>query len=173
MNVVCVVEHGDWTSESWTDKGSVADVLARYEGWHPIVRGLIEAFPETYVWALHDRAELPRWTDGCVTLLGDSCHPMLPMMAQGAAQSIEDGATLASLLVAMKNDLDEALRRYEVMRKPRASRLQQASAANRTRFHLDDGPDQQTRDAAMAASGDRSMANIGWLYAHDASDVKQ
>jgi salicylate hydroxylase len=171
MNVVCVVEHGDWASESWTDKGSVADVLARYEGWHPIVRGLIEAFPETYVWALHDRAELPRWSDGCVTLLGDSCHPMLPMMAQGAAQSIEDGATLASLLSVMKDDLDATLRRYEDMRKPRASRLQQASAANRTRFHLEDGPDQQARDAVMAASGDRSMANIGWLYAHDASDI--
>ena len=56
MNVVCVVEHGNWTSEVWTDKGDVAEVLARYEGWHPIVRGLIDAFPETFIWALHDRA---------------------------------------------------------------------------------------------------------------------
>jgi len=172
MNVVCVVEHGDWTSESWTDKGRVAEVLARYEGWHPIVRGLIEAFPETYVWALHDRAELPCWSDGSITLLGDSCHPMLPMMAQGAAQSIEDGATLASLLATMTSDPKDVLRRYEELRKPRASWLQQASAANRTRFHLQDGPEQQARDAAMAASGDRSMANIGWLYAHDASDAR-
>src|SRR5437868_8149143 len=44
MNVVCAVEHGDWTAESWTDRGEVADVLRRYEGWHPTVRGLIEAF---------------------------------------------------------------------------------------------------------------------------------
>ena len=95
MNVVCVAEHGTWTSESWTDKGDVAEVLARYEGWHPIVRGLIEAFPETFIWALHDRLPLPHWSDGRVTLLGDACHPMLPMMAQGAAQSIEDGAALA------------------------------------------------------------------------------
>ncbi|MFI5031918.1 MAG: FAD-dependent monooxygenase, partial [Reyranellales bacterium] len=42
MNVVCVVEHGTWTPESWTDKGCVAEVLARYDGWQPIVRGLIE-----------------------------------------------------------------------------------------------------------------------------------
>ena len=171
MNVVCVVEHGDWTSESWTDRGRIADVLARYDGWHPIVRGLIEAFPETYVWALHDRAELPRWSDGRVTLLGDACHPMLPMMAQGAAQSIEDGAALASLLKAMPGDIEAALLRYEEVRKPRATRLQQASAANRVRFHLPDGPDQQARDAAMANSGDRSIANIGWLYAHDATLV--
>ncbi len=171
LNVVCVVEHGTWTSESWTDKGDVAEVLARYEGWHPIVRGLIGAFPETFIWALHDRAELPRWSDGRVTLLGDACHPMLPMMAQGAAQSIEDGAALASLLQAMPDDVPGALVRYETLRKPRATRLQEASAANRKRFHLHDGPEQQKRDAAMANSGDRSIANIGWLYQHDAADV--
>lgn len=169
MNVVCVVEHGDWTRESWTDKGEVADVLARYEGWHPTVRGLIGAFPETFVWALHDRAELPRWTSGRVTLLGDACHPMLPMAAQGAAQSIEDGAALAAVLKAMPDDIAGALARYEAVRKPRATKLQQTSATNRTRFHLPDGEAQRNRDEAMAASGDRSIANIGWLYLHDAA----
>jgi len=171
MNVVCVTEHGTWTSDSWTDKGKVADTLARYEGWHPTVRGLIEAFPETYIWALHDRLPLRHWTAGRATLLGDACHPMLPFMAQGAAQSIEDAAALASLLKSLPDDIPEALRRYEEIRKPRATRLQEASANNRTRFHLPDGPAQQARDQAMAASGDRSIANIGWLYLHDAADV--
>ena len=172
MNVVCVVEHGNWTQESWTDKGEVSDVLARYQGWHPTVRGLIGAVPETFIWALHDRTELPRWSAGRVTLLGDACHPMLPMMAQGAAQSIEDGAALAALLKAMPDDIAGALARYETARKPRATRLQQASAANRTRFHLPDGDTQRARDEAMATSGDRSIANIGWLYAHDAAELQ-
>ena len=69
MNVVCVTEHGTWTQESWTNRGEVADALARYEGWHPTVRDLIGAFPETFVWALHDRLPLPHWSDGRVTLL--------------------------------------------------------------------------------------------------------
>jgi salicylate hydroxylase len=171
MNVVCIVEHGDWTRESWTDKGEVADVLARYEGWHPTVRGLIGAFPETFIWALHDRAELPRWSDGRVTLLGDACHPMLPMAAQGAAQSIEDGAALAALLKAMPGDIAGALVRYEAVRKPRATKLQQTSATNRSRFHLPDGEAQRARDEVMATSGDRSIANIGWLYLHDAAEA--
>jgi salicylate hydroxylase len=171
MNVVCVVEHGNWTHESWTDKGSVVDVLTRYEGWHPTVRSLIGAFPETFIWALHDRAELPSWSAGRVTLLGDACHPMLPMMAQGAAQSIEDGAALAALLKAMPDDIPSVLLRYEAIRKPRATKLQQASAANRTRFHLPDGAEQRARDEAMATSGDRSIANIAWLYVHDAAEV--
>jgi salicylate hydroxylase len=96
---------------------------------------------------------------------------MLPFMAQGAAQSIEDGAALASLLKATPDDVVGALRRYEEVRKPRATRLQEASAANRRRFHLPDGPEQQQRDQAMATSGDRSIANIGWLYSHDASAI--
>jgi len=171
MNVVCCVEHGNWTAESWTDRGNVADVLERYKDWHPIIRGLIEAFPETYVWALHDRAELPSWTAGRVTLLGDACHPMLPMMAQGAAQAIEDGAALAALLKIKPDDVPGALARYETLRKPRATRLQDVSTANRTRFHLPDGPEQQQRDHQMATSGDRSLANIGWLYQHDAAAV--
>ena len=171
MNVVCVTERGTWTDESWTSRGEVADALARYEGWHPTVRGLIAAFPETFIWALHDRLPLPRWSNGPVTLLGDACHPMLPFMAQGAAQSIEDGAALAALLTAMPGDVPGMLRRYEQLRKPRATRLQELSSANRTRFHLPDGAEQRKRDEAMAASGDRSIANIGWLYQHDAAVV--
>jgi len=171
MNVVCVTEHGAWTEEGWTVPGNVADTAARFAAWHPTVRGLIASFPETFVWALHDRLPLPRWTEGRVTLLGDACHPILPFMAQGAAQSIEDGATLASLLATMPGDVAGALKRYEELRKPRATRLQEASSANRTRFHLPDGAEQQKRDEAMAASGDRSIANIGWLYMHDAAAI--
>jgi hypothetical protein len=55
--------------------------------------------------------------------------------------------------------------------KPGTTRLQEASAANRTRFHLHDGPEQHKRDEAMTTSGDRSIANIGWLYEHDAAAV--
>ena len=169
MNVVCIVEQGTWTGESWSDRGSVAEVLARYDGWHPTVRGLIAAFPETFIWALHDRAPLPSWTSGRVTLLGDACHPMLPMAAQGAAQAIEDGAALASLLAAMPDDIPAALARYEAVRKPRATRLQELSAVNRARFHLPDGHEQQKRDELMVTHGDRTFAALNWLYQHDAA----
>jgi salicylate hydroxylase len=59
----------------------------------------------------------------------------------------------------MPDDVSAVLRRYEEIRKPRATRLQQASAANRTRFHLHDGPEQQARDAPMATSGRRAIGH--------------
>jgi salicylate hydroxylase len=96
---------------------------------------------------------------------------MLPMMAQGAAQSVEDGATLSVFLKLMPDNIPGALARYEAVRKPRVTRIQQASAANRKRFHLPDGDAQSARDEALAKSGDRAIANIGWLYAYDAAKV--
>jgi len=168
MNFVAVQEEDSWTSESWNERGEVADALRLFEGWHSQVRTIIGAVDETFKWALFDREPLPRWSVGRITLLGDSCHAMLPFMAQGAVQSIEDGATLTACLVQADGDVPGALARYELLRKPRATRLQEMSRHNKTRFHLPDGVDQRNRDAQMATAGDRSIAAIGWLYAHDA-----
>jgi salicylate hydroxylase len=170
VNFVAVVEQDRWTRESWTDRGDVGEALAAFEGWHPQVRTILGAVEETYIWGLFDRAPLPRWTVGRVTLLGDACHPMLPFMAQGAAQAIEDGATLAACLADDGTDVTSRLERYEALRRPRASRLQAMSTTNKTRFHLPDGPAQQERDAEMAAgSTDWSFAAVAWIYDHDAT----
>jgi salicylate hydroxylase len=148
----------------------VADALVAYEGWHPQVRGILEAVDETFIWALFDRRPMTRWSVGRVTLLGDACHAMLPFMAQGAAQAIEDGATLATCLSQTEaRSVPEALRRYEALRLPRASRVQSLSEINKTRFHLPDGPAQQARDAEMArGTTDFSLKAVSWLYGHDA-----
>jgi salicylate hydroxylase len=168
LNFVAVVERETWARESWTERGDVAEARAAFDRWHPQVRDILAAVDETFVWALFDRPPLPRWSSGRVTLLGDACHPMLPFMAQGAAQAIEDGATLAACL-AEGDDPASALRRYERLRLPRATRVQALSRDNKTRFHLPDGPEQRARDEAMAAGGtDFSYRAVEWIYDHDA-----
>jgi salicylate hydroxylase len=171
VNFVALLEQDNWTRESWTDRGEVADALAAYEGWHPQVRAILGAVDETYMWALFDRKPMAHWSVGRVTLLGDACHAMLPFMAQGAAQAIEDGATLATCLSQMDaRGVPDALRRYEAWRLPRASRIQGLSEANKTRFHLPDGAAQQARDADMARGAtDWSFKAVAWLYGHDAA----
>jgi salicylate hydroxylase len=97
---------------------------------------------------------------------------MYPFMAQGAAQAIEDGATLAACLVAGGGgDPVESLRRYEALRRPRVSRLQELSRANKRRFHLPDGPEQEARDAEWARAGDSSPEALRWLYEFDAGKL--
>src|SRR5439155_9571217 len=104
------------------------------------------------------------------------CHPMYPFMGQGAAQAIEDGATLAACLRAGDGDPAAALRSYEELRLPRVTRLQELSRANKTRFHMPDGPAQQARDAEWArmnnGAGDRAPDALHWLYAHDPSALE-
>ncbi len=173
VNFVAVIERDSWTRESWTDRGEKADVLDAYAGWHEQVRGIIDAVDETFIWALFDRAPLARWSAGRVTLLGDSCHAMLPFMAQGAGQAIEDGAALAACLQQLgAGAAPQALRLYETVRRPRATRLQELSRHNKLRFHLPDGPRQEERDAELARRGDRSIEAIAWLYGHDAAVIE-
>jgi salicylate hydroxylase len=165
LNVVCIFEADSWTRESWTDRGDVAELRAAFAGWHPVVGGIIDALDRPLKWALFDRLPFPRWSAGAVTLLGDACHPMLPYGAQGAAQAIEDAAVLAACLTA-DADVPAALARYERLRRPRTSRVQEISRGNAQRFHLPDGPEQMARDAAMASSYGLSP-DIDWLYGYD------
>jgi salicylate hydroxylase len=170
LNFVGWTEHDTWNREDWTDRATIARALAAFEGWHPQIRTIIERAETCFIWALFDRDPLPRWSVGRTTLLGDACHPMYPFMAQGAAQSIEDGACLAACL-AEGGDPVEALRRYERIRLPRVTRLQQMSRANKIRYHMADGPDQVARDAAMVASRERAPESMQWLFGHDAGVI--
>src|SRR6266446_6052351 len=172
LNFVGWTEHDSWNREDWTDRATIARALAAFEGWHPQVRRIIAAADTCFIWALFDRDPLPRWSVGRTTLLGDACHPMYPFMGQGAAMAIEDGATLAACLTAGMADPVAASRRYEQLRLPRVTRLQELSRANKFRFHMCDGPAQQARDAEWARAGDRSPDALRWLYAHDPSEVE-
>jgi len=170
LNFVAVIDQDTWTKESWTDRGDIADAIAAYEGWHPQLHSILEAVDETFIWALFDRPPMERWSVGRVTLLGDACHAMLPFMAQGAAQAIEDGATLTACLIKLgTKGVTEALTLYEAHRLPRTARVQALAANNKTRFHLPDGPEQAARDSEMSKSiTDFSLHSVAWLYGHDA-----
>jgi salicylate hydroxylase len=98
----------------------VADLIAAYDHWHPQVRAILHAFNETFRWATFERSPMPQCSRGRVTLLGDACHAMLPYLAQGAAQAMEDGVTLAALLsnLDLPAAVPEALRASSYGRRP-------------------------------------------------------
>lgn len=90
---------------------------------------------------------------GRVVLLGDACHPMLPYVAQGAAQAVEDVAVLHLAIdrISSKEDLPLLLKAYELARKPRAEHIMSVAGVNRHTLHYPDGPEQQERDRKFRA----------------------
>ncbi len=135
MNFVGIVERADWKVKSWTARGTTEELAADFAGWCADVQAMIRAIGTPYKWALMLRPPLERWTVGRVTLLGDACHPTLPMLAQGAVQAIEDGFVLARVLEEHQGEVEGGLRRYEAARKERTARVVLGSAENAKRFH--------------------------------------
>lgn len=121
-----------------------------------------------YRWALYDREPLTTWCSGSVALLGDAAHPMLPFMAQGACQAIEDAAVLLRCLEGAGPDqgsVTRALTTYESTRAERATRIQSGSYFNRIVFHYPDGEEQVARDAMFASDGWSTATD--WVYGYD------
>ena len=151
--VTSVPEPAEWlTRESWSATGDVNELRKAYEGFHPDVRAVLDACPDCHKWAILEREPLSRWSQGRVVLLGDSCHPMTPYMAQGAATAMEDAAVLARCFAeAGGEDVVGAFTRYEAHRKPRTTRIQAISSAN----------------TWMKGGSD----DTSWLYGYDAWNV--
>ncbi|MEV6964601.1 FAD-dependent monooxygenase [Hamadaea sp. NPDC051192] len=143
--------------ESWSAPADPAAVLAAYEGWHPDLRDLLAQADRVSRWALHDRDPIPTWSTARITLAGDAAHPMLPFVAQGANQAIEDAFTLARQLAHVR--VSTALARYEHARKTRTERVQSISRGNATALHDGSRPDPEQQRAQQQ-----------WLYGFDAEE---
>ncbi len=175
LNLVCVVPEETWDVEGWHEPGSIDDLRSHFADWSPSVRNLLDRVIEpVHRWALHDRPPMKTWSRWRVALLGDSCHAMLPFMAQGACQAIEDGAILSRLLAdSSAEDVPSTLATYGRIRYPRAATFQRRSWKNATTYHLPDGPQQRARDEALAAAatdGDERDP-FEWVYGYDALTV--
>ncbi|MFD7734419.1 FAD-dependent monooxygenase [Kitasatospora phosalacinea] len=166
VNFVATVPAGEGTAESWFEHGRVQDVTAAYDGWSDEVTAVIGAARSVTRWAVHDRDPIDRWSTSRITLVGDSAHPMLPFLGQGANQAIEDATVLAMCLRRTTGaDIPAALRRYEELRRDRTALVQERSRANGRALHLPDGAEQLARDIAM---GRGSLEGQDWLYGYDA-----
>ena len=166
VNFVAVEERSDWRGESWTEQGDKADLRDAFDGWRPEVTTLIDHAEQCFLWALFDRAPLPKWSDGPVTLLGDACHPMPPFMAQGAAMAIEDAYVLAKCIQA-DAFLPRALHRYEDLRKPRTSKVLARARANADLFHMNGAGAKARLFAASLLPQRFALSPLDWIYGFD------
>jgi salicylate hydroxylase len=172
LNFVGLLERDDWRVESWTVQGTIDEFAHDFRGWHADVQAMIRSVDVPYKWALFARPPMPRWTEGRVTLLGDACHSMLPMLAQGAVMALEDGYVLARCLKA-HGVTPEALKRYETARRERANRVVEGSADNARRFHNPDLAHAAGAEAYVTREWqeERVKQRYEWLFTYDATKV--
>ncbi len=108
-----------------------------------------------------------------MAVLGDSAHPMLPYLGQGACQAIEDGVVLAAALAARPDDPVEALALYERARRPRASEVVLAARERGVSNHLASPLAALRRDLSIAVrrrlGHDPDGRGTGWIPEYDAS----
>ena len=167
INIVCIVPEPDWQEESWTAPGTAAELREHFREWSPSLRALLDRVTEpVFRWALYDREPLAAWSTPTTTLLGDAAHPMLPYLAQGAAQSIEDAGALA---VSVEDSVPATLRAYETRRREHTSRIQRMAWDNNVAYHLADGDAQRQRDADIAAGRGFHPYELSWLYGNNAA----
>lgn len=174
VNVVGIVERDDWQVESWSARGETAAFAADFAGWHEDVHALIAAVRTPHLWALMLREPLAQWSRGRATLLGDACHPTLPMLAQGANQALEDALLLARALAEDADQPERALRRYEAARIPRTLRMVQGSAENARRFHAPELADPRVAEAFVARewAPARIRERYDWLFSYRADEAE-
>jgi len=115
------------------------------------------------------RESMERWSAGRVTLLGDACHPTLPMLAQGAVMAIEDGLILARCFERWPDNVETALTRYERARAQRTRAIVLGSAENARRFHNPALADPEGAKAYLDREWSRAAITrrYEWLFTYD------
>lgn len=161
LNLVAIVRQDEPVAR-WSAPGDSAAVHAAFAEWAPDVRDLLKSASHFLCWGLYDIDPLPRWSSGRVTLLGDAAHAMLPFLAQGAAQAIEDAAALARAIVR-ETDAASALRAYEAERMGRTARIQSEARRNGMVYHLSGAP-RIARDLVLRRQGAGLLDRYGWIY---------
>ncbi|KAK1600642.1 uncharacterized protein LY79DRAFT_574906 [Colletotrichum navitas] len=134
LNFVCIhpdTESHATTTDGWSKKGSIEQLLKVYEKFDPDVLQLLKKVhpDEVNVWQLLDMEAMPTWVNEKLALLGDAAHPFTPHQGQGAGQAMEDAAALAVVLPngTYPEDVTERLRLYEQIRLERAHKIQEFS----------------------------------------------
>ncbi|KAJ5792767.1 uncharacterized protein N7503_008745 [Penicillium pulvis] len=163
--------------------GNVEEMKLLFEGWDPVLTQLLGYVDRVDKWKLMHREELPSWINRAnnFVLIGDSCHPMLPYLAQGANSSMEDGAALGTILksVTEKEQLPNALHMFEKLRKLRSEAIAKETFKQRNDFHMQDGLDQEERDRIFTSQLGKELTGVfpsrwtcpvvqPWIYGYDA-----
>jgi salicylate hydroxylase len=172
MNVVGIIEKDGWRGESWTEQGTHEELLQDFGHWHEDVGELMRKIEQPFKWALLGRSPQKGWAQGSICLVGDSAHPTLPFLAQGANMAIEDAAVMARCL-SLQDTASEAFAQFENLRWQRTADIVNRSSDNAKRFH---NPQLSESDKAVDYVSaewepEKVRRRYDWLFEYDALKI--
>jgi salicylate hydroxylase len=166
LNLVAVIE-SEWSGAAndhpWDGEADRPALDRAFSKWSSATRDLLAAAARWRAWPLYCRPSIASFSLGRIALLGDAAHPMVPFLAQGAAQAIEDAGALGRVF-SQTESVPDGLIAYSRVRVGRAVRIQNEAQRQGRIYHLS-GPMAFARDAAMRLLGPAGIsARYDWLY---------
>ena len=166
VNLVAVLE-ARWRSADsdhpWDGEADRPALERAFARWSASTRKLLAAATNWRAWPLYGRPPIATFSLGAIALVGDAAHPMVPFLAQGAAQAVEDAGALGRAF-SQTSLIPEALMAYSRSRVARATRVQVEALRQGRIYHMS-GPAALARDVAMRLMGpERLKARYDWLY---------
>jgi len=154
--------------EEWgVAEGTPEEVQPYFSEVCPRARQLIYLPKSWKRWATADRDPIGNWTFGRVTLLGDAAHPSLQYLAQGAAQTLEDAATLGEALRVSGNDFAKGFDLYQRSRIARTARVVLSAREMGRIFHAKGVERLVRNDLWKGRTAERYYDALEWIYAWD------
>ena len=137
VNFVFCAEFDSYCQEIWTREINPQEIKEKFSEFIDL-KEVLKNMDSVKKWGLFEHTSLDSWHRNRVVLLGDACHPILPYLAQGATQAIEDAHELCIRINKSfdNQNLEQELVKYAKNRIPRVRRVGRASRLNATLFHL-------------------------------------
>lgn len=162
LNVVAVF-HNSLVQPGLAPDAYRSALLAHMADGQPEMRAVVALMDLERSWPIGDRDPIDHWSQGRVTLLGDSAHATLQSLAQGAGMAVEDAIVLAELLEEDANP-SEVLPRFEAERKGRTARVQTESRDLWVMYHCA-GRDRDVRNRLYRSKSDADFYEcLAWLW---------
>ena len=170
LNIVFCQDVPQWSSDGWSVPADISEVVQDFGSFKGIDK-LLKEISSVHKWGLFGYNNPIRWNLGTVALLGDACHPMLPYLAQGANQALEDAISRGYFLSPdLGIPISKALEEYSKNRRDRVVKVQKAASRNAKLYHLTRGPVRFTSHLGLklisSVAPNFLLSHLDWLYGY-------
>jgi salicylate hydroxylase len=164
LALVAIFDDAD-LGQSWAHTVDPSVIATRARAYPAPLRDLLTRATSWRQWSLYQPSGPIRWIENRIALIGDAAHPPLPFLAQGGVMALEDATVLAALMSNASNEeVPARLAEFERIRRPRTTRVMEASARNGRAYHHD-GLMRRARNAVLTAMPPHLfIRQYDWLY---------